>query len=204
MQLKATLGRRLGFAMRIRLGWIPIVAACILLTTSSCSSPPPGALIRQDLLEQRVSLLVPAVLEKTDEPPAVTHRLLNGSHAITFKSPDNGVRLEIVQGANDDAATQHRFQAPPRQLLSLIQQSVTSLDPTADWFKNEVVDIDGHPRLRIDYRTKSSSMSERVLLVLASTPDGPVMVGMTFSKSLESDWLGIAKVVVDSLEVEGE
>jgi hypothetical protein len=175
----------------------PSIAQLIALGVALASALPAGAqeFARREILDGRVSLLVPASFEPMSE------------EALRTKYPSQhrpAYVLTDATGAVNVAAGHSNFAVSPEQLVAAhkgIEQSVRSQVPTAVWHRSEVLSKNGRPYLLFAHRSPGLDDDVENIMYIASVDGRLLTISFNCPAKADQQWLQYGQAIIDSIVI---
>jgi len=174
--------------------WRAAAVLAILLAGVQLSAQE-TALERKVVLGGRVSVLLPH-----DFLP-MSQEMLN----VKYPSSNRPSLVYTNPRASINIALDHKALSLPADQLAAAHKSVTStmknLYPSAQWFRDEIRNINGRPFFMIDLRTPAVDTEVRNIMLGTSLDDRLLLISFNVTKALEKEWMPTGYRIVESIVV---
>jgi hypothetical protein len=173
------------------------IARFVVLGVAVASAVAAGAeeLARREILDSKVSLLVPTSFEVMSDERLRTK--YPSAHRPAFVLTDATGAVNVAAGHSD-------FAISPEQLVAAhrgIEQSVRSQVPTAVWHRSEVLSKNGQPYLLLAHRSPGLDYDVENIMYVASVDGRLLTISFNCPAKDEQQWLQRGHAIIDSIEV---
>jgi hypothetical protein len=182
-------------SIRSLLRFVAAAGASTVFALASAVAAGAEELARRELLDGRVSLLVPTSFE-----------LMSDEHLRTKYPSENrpAFVLTDASGLVNVAAGHTNFAISPEQLVAAhrgIEQSVRSQVPSAVWHRSEVLSKNGQPYLLLAHRSPGIDYDVENIMYVASVDGRLLTISFNCPANGEQQWLQHGQDIIDSIVV---
>lgn len=174
-----------------------IVLVLFVMFGAQAQSQTPGIQLEErSLLGNKVSLLLPKqfglmgeemlkLKYPTDRRPAVVYTNDDGTVDVALNHTNNRVTLS---------------QLP--ELHKVVENTFKNLYPSATWFRNEILEINGRNYFLLDLRTPGVDTEIRNIMLGTSLEGRFLIISFNATKNLESAWVPVGNKIIQSVKIQ--
>jgi len=190
---------------------IVAVAICAAVNCSPRDAGPGVDLVRRELVNGHVSILIPSDLAVTGDAVTMASEIAGEGDGIAVSNAASTVRIQVIFMKTEapDGSDRREFfgeqeihahlKAPMKQTVQLVMNGVKSAYPTAAWLQDEVVTINGHEFFVLDCRLPGGNAQARTTVAATPLEGGMLVVGFSCATEMESLWAPVGRRVIDSV-----
>jgi hypothetical protein len=170
-----------------------LIAALIAVVASAATAAP--QLARKSVLNGKVSLLVPTGFKPMDKEMLAFKYPSERRPPLVFTNEKGSVNVAINHTAG---------RVPPGQLRELHRQLEAGLrqqQPSAEWIRSEVTQINGRGFVVVETRTQAADTKVRNMMLATPYESRLLLISFNTTQDLESEWAPVGRRIINSVKL---
>jgi hypothetical protein len=152
-------------------------------------------LAEKSVLDGKVVLLVPVSFDLMSEEIMRTKYPAEQRPTIVYTNESGSVNVAL--NYTDTPLTIGQLPETHHAVESMFQ----NLYPSAEWFRSDLVEINGHPFALLDLRTPAVDTEIRNIMVMTPLEGQQLLVSFNTVSELEDEWVPIGNQIIDTIEI---